>query len=331
MTPAEMKYGAFPHVELPASRLVLGCSGPRFRAGEDVDELLEAALENGINVLDTAREYGGSEAAIGRWLRRSGKREKVVLISKCCHPTLAFVQRVNPRAAEEDLARSLETLGTDRIDLYLLHRDSRFAPVERILETMNRFQAEGKIRAFGASNWTAARIAAANAWAEAHGLEGFSVSSPHYSLGRQVRDPWGNGCRTVTGETHAAERRWYAERSMPLLCWSSLSAGVFSGKLKSESWGELRGLLGFHAARAYNCADNRERLRRCETLAAEKRSGVAQIALAWLLCDPALQAFPILGASSPRRLAENAEAAALTLTEGERRWLNLEEERPAAV
>ena len=323
-----MKYQSISRLDKPVSRLVLGCSGAKFRSGEAVDELMEAALDCGINCFDTAREYGGSEAAIGRWLARSGRREELVLISKCCHPTLAFVQRVNPRAAEADLARSLETLGTDHIDLYLLHRDSRFAPVERIIETMNRFREEGKIRAFGASNWTAERIAAANAWAESRGLEGFTVSSPHYSLGRQIRDPWGNGCLSVTGEKNAPQRQWYREKGMPLFCWSALSAGVFSGRIKSEGWGELRRTLGFNANRAYNCPDNRERLRRCEVLAREKGASVAQLALAWLLGAEEMT-FPILSASSPARLRENAAAAELDLTPEERAYLNLERETPA--
>lgn len=322
-----MKYTNIPYVGLPVSRMVLGTSGELFRSGGDVGQMIETALEQGINCLDTARAYGKSEQAIGNWLKHSGRRNEIVLVSKCCHPVLAFVPRVGERAAESDLERSLEALGTDRIDVYMLHRDNPSVPVGKILEFLNRFHEEGKIGAFGGSNWTAKRIAEANDYAKAHDLIGFTVSSPHYSLGWQKRDPWGNGCQTVTGDKNAPQRRYYAETYMPLFCWSSLCSGVFSGKLKWEEWGRLPKYFGINAALAYSCEENRQRLKRCEELAADKGVGVAHIALAWLLTDR-LNTLPIIGAGSPKRVIETARAAELELSTAERKYLNLESDSP---
>ena len=319
-----MEYRKLPQLDREASRLVLGTSGKRFVAGEDVEDIMEAALEIGINCVDTAREDGKSEEAIGRWLKKSGKRDQIVLISKCCHPHFAFLQRVNEKAAEEDLKKSLEALGTDHIDLYLFHRDQESVPVEKIVEFMNRFLEEGKIRAYGGSNWSAKRIAAANAYAEKNGLVGFTATSPHYSLGRQKRDPWGNGCKSITGDQMKAERAYYLQTQMPIFCWSSLCNGVFSGKLASTDKGQIMKMFGFNTFWGYDCPDNYERLARCEELAKKKDTTVSAITLAWVLGSE-LNTFPIVSASSPRRLKENGKVLELKLTEEERTWLNLGE------
>lgn len=310
-----MRYDTIPFVDKPVSRLVLGASGQAFASGAPVDELVETALSCGINCLDTARVYGRSEEAIGAWLRRSGRRKDVVLITKGCHPVAGFVPRVGARQAEDDLRRSLDLLGTDHVDIYLLHRDNPLLPVGPIVEFLNKLHEEGRIGAFGGSNWTARRVAEANAYAASHGLKGFTVTSPHYSLGIQTRDPRGNGCKTITGEGNRDQRDWYRQAAMPVIAWSSLCGGVFSGKVTSGAWG------GFHGdRRAYDCPENRERLRRCEELAARKSATVAQIALSWLLHSP-LRVFPVIGASGPARIRENAAAADIALTQEEAAWL----------
>ena len=318
-----MQYIRIPSVPLPVSRIVLGASGTAFAEGGDISGIMESALACGINAVDTARQYGRSEETIGRWLRSGGKRDQIVLISKCCHPSLAFVSRVSEKAAADDLQRSLDALGTDRIDVYLLHRDDESVPVGKIVDFLNRFHEDGKIGAFGGSNWTARRTAEANAWAEARGLQGFSVSSPHFSLGRQRHDPWGGGCRTVTGDANAGQRAWYRETQMPLLAWSSLCGGVFSGRLKSADWKRMQDRLDLRARWAYGSADNRERLVRCEQLAAEKGASVAQIVLAWLLTGD-LNVLPVISASGQKRIAENAAAADLELSARERAYLDLQ-------
>ena len=322
---AQMKYARIPFVDQPVSRIILGGSGGRFLSGGDIGDIMDAALACGINAVDTARVYGRSEEALGRWLKEGQRRDRVVIISKGCHPSMAFHRRVNARAAGDDLKQSLEALNTDHIDVSLLHRDDPSVPVGAILEFLNRFHEDGLIGAFGGSNWTAKRIAEANAYAEEHGLAGFTVSSPHYSLGRQRHDPWGNGCKTATGGSHAEERRYYEDTQMPLVAWSSLCAGVFSGKLKSDEWGNLQKTFGINTRWAYGCRDNRERLSRCEKLAEEKNASVAQIALAWILKD-SMSVFPVIGASGPARVRENAAAADIGLSDREYAWLNLEEE-----
>ena len=317
-----MQYVQIPDVKQPVSRIILGGSGARFTSGSDVSELIESALACGINAVDTARVYGESEKAIGRWLSGGDRRDKIVLISKGCHPSMAFHRRVNANAAADDLKRSLDALNTKRIDIYLLHRDDESVPVGEIVDFLNQHHEEGRIGAFGGSNWTAERISQANSYAAQHGLKGFTVSSPHYSLGRQRHDPWGNGCRTITGDSHAQEREYYQKTHMPILAWSSLCNGIFSGKLNSGEWGKLQKDFGINVKWGYGCQDNRERLSRCEKMAREKGATVAQIALAWLLWGK-INALPIIGASSQARIKENAAAADVHLSEEECAYLNL--------
>ncbi len=317
-----MKYVQIPDVKQPVSRLVLGGAGSRFSTCTDVSDLIGAALEHGINAIDTARVYGRSEEAIGRWLAHGGRREDLVIISKGCHPSMAFHRRVSAAAAADDLKRSLDALNTDRIDIYLLHRDDESVPAGEIVDFLNRHYEEGKIGAFGGSNWTAARVSEANDYAARHGLKGFTVSSPHYSLGRQRHDPWGNGCKTITGDKFAADREYYIRTQMPVLAWSSLCNGVFSGKLASGDWNRMQSVFDFNTRWAYGCRDNLERLRRCEKAAADKGAAVAQIALAWLLAGPVC-ALPVITASSPARIAENAAAADIELSAQEYAWLDL--------
>ena len=193
-----------------------------------------------------------------------------------------------------------------------------------MVETLNALHAEGKIGAFGGSNWTHQRIQEANEYAERRGLIPFTVSSPHYSLARQQEDPYGGGCVSVTGEENRDARAWYQKTEMPLIAYSSLGRGLLTGKIRSCDADRADRMLDSFAMKGYGTADNFERLKRCEELAREKGCTVAQIAMAWLYHQP-LNTFAVATMSSPRRIRENVEALALPLTEAECRYLNLEE------
>ena len=108
-----MKYVQIPFVSQPVSRIVLGCAGGLFASGGDIAPVMEAALSCGINAVDTARVYGQSEETLGRWMQASGRR--MVLISKGCHPSLAFLDRVHEKAAREDLQRTARLLSLGQV------------------------------------------------------------------------------------------------------------------------------------------------------------------------------------------------------------------------
>ena len=106
-----------------------------------------------------------AEHSFGNWLEKSGRREEVVILSKCGHPDAMWNKRVNEKEMRKDLKKSLEELKTDYIDIYMLHRDDPDTEVAVAVETFNAMHEEGNIGAFGASNWTHTRIEEANEYA----------------------------------------------------------------------------------------------------------------------------------------------------------------------
>ena len=314
-------YGRIPYVEKPASRILFGSAFAPFDNGSGNDELLDAMLELGINCIDLARVYGNAEANIGRWMAKRGNRDKVVLLSKGAHPSPSWEKRVSQKAILEDFRKSCEQLQTDHIDIYLLHRDDTDVEVAVTVETLNALHAEGRIGAFGGSNWTHQRIEAANEYARKHGLIPFTVSSPHYSLAQQITDIWRDGI-TITGPENAEARQWYTDNQMPVIAHSSMAWGFLSGKLKSTDRERAAEVLDRFALQGFCCEENFRRLERCQQLAAEKNCTVAQIALAWLFGQK-VNTFAVVSTSSPERMQQNIGALSLTLSQQELDWLDL--------
>ena len=244
-------------------------------------------------------------------------------LTKCAHPD-GSRKRVTEKDIREDFAVSSSLLGTDYVDIYVLHRDDPDQPAGLIVEILNAMHAEGKIGAFGGSNWTHERIQEANEYAYRKGLIPFTVSSPHYSLARQQEDPWGGGCVSLTGDESKAARDWYQTNQMPVIAYSSLGRGLLTGKVRSTDMPRITELLDVFAVRGYGSEDNFRRLARCEELAAQKHCGIAQLAMAWIYRQP-LNTFAIATMSSPKRIQENVDALSLELTDAECRYLNLED------
>ena len=213
-----MKYQEIKYVTKPLSKIIFGCAIPSMIQGEDADELLDEVYAQGITTFDTAENYGLSEVSLGHWLKNRGNREKVVIISKGCHPYDGR-DRVTPEDLKHDIEQSFERLGTDYIDIYLMHRDDLKVEPGSMVEILNEYHKAGKIGAFGGSNWTHQRIAEANRYAAEHGLVPFSVSSPNFGLCDQIGDPWGGGpgCVTISGPSNAKARAWYRDNQIPVL------------------------------------------------------------------------------------------------------------------
>ncbi len=289
---------------------------------EDYDAWLTGILDTGVNAIDTARIYPDSEKTIGKWLDKTGVRDKVVLLSKCGHPDGA-TKRVNHEAMMSDLQKSLEELQVDYIDIYILHRDDPSTEVAEVVETFNEMKERGSIGIFGGSNWTYKRIQEANEYAYKKNLAPFSVSSPGFSLADQLGDVWDDTCVTLTGKRGQQDRKWYQESQMPVIAYSSLAHGMFSGKMKSTDINHANDFLDMFALRGYAFPENFERLRRCELLAKEKQATVSQIALAWIFRQ-SMNMFAVVSTSSTDRMKKNIEALEIPLSDQECEFLNLE-------
>lgn len=299
-----------PGVALGVSRLVLGTDYYAPDIMERIAPIMDEFVALGGTTFDTGRIYGGgkSEAALGQWIRMRGNREQVNVWTKGAHHD-ANGPRVDKEGIDSDLEQSLETLQLDYVDLYALHRDNPEVPVGPILEALNAHIEAGRVRAIGASNWSHERLQEANDYAAAHGLVGFSFSSPNFSLAR-ANEPFWAGCISIDDEAWA----WHKESQLPIFSWSSQARGFFSGRFTPENR-ENADLV-----RVFYSDDNWARQRRASELAKGKGVTTIQIALAYVLNQP----FPTCALIGPANLDELHscfEASRLRLTEEEIRFL----------
>ena len=297
------------------SRLALGTLWFTPDRQSDVSKLLDAWVELGGDTIDTAHVYGKGDAerALGQWLRaRPDLRERLVIVSKGAHPD-GDVVRVTPEDITSDLHDTIERLGGP-VDLYLLHRDDPSKPVGPLVEVLDGHRRAGQIRAYGASNWTPERIEEANAYASAHGLAPFCLSSTHLSLATQNAEQWPGALSAADPAT----RSWHERTQMPLLAWSAQASGFFTGRFARDRDADP------DIEAVYFSDDNWERLDRARTLADRLGSTANEVALAWVLA----QWFPVqalIGPHSVQQLRASVGATELELSDEDVAWLNLEE------
>ncbi|MBV9170796.1 MAG: aldo/keto reductase [Chloroflexi bacterium] len=323
-----MQYGDIPNVRRRISRLVLGSMVFSTERQQLTDDLLDRFVEAGGTAVDTARVYalGSSEPAFGTWLQSRRCRDELVVIGKGAHhDRLTFERRVNPAAIREDVQASLEAMQLDRIDIYFLHKDDPDVAVGPIVEALNEEAEAGRIGIFGGSSWTHQRIAKANAYADAHGLQPFSVSSPNLALAVPNEPMW-VGCVSLAGDAEALN--WYRQTQMPVFAWSSQARGFFSGRYVPNIVGQTPDQE--NVIRTYFSNANWERYRRADDLARRKGFSLQQITLAWVLHQP-LDVYALIGPATVAELDNSLGALEVELTAEEVAWLNLEEARESAA
>ena len=228
-------------------------------------------------------------------------RDRVAIIVKGAH-----TPHCDPESMSAQLTESLDRLGTDHADLYLLHRDNPEIAVEEFVDALDAEVRAGRIRAFGGSNWSLDRIDAANAYAGAPAASRFSLLSNHFGLARAYDVPVGRDAEHVTDD---ASRRWLEQRQIPLFPWSSQARGFFTGRAHPDDRSDPE------LVRCYYSDDNFERLRRAEKLAVELGVAPTAIALAYVLHQP----FPTFALFGPRTIAETVSSMAALADRAERR------------
>lgn len=193
-----------PGTELVISPIGMGCVNAGLKwDGRDADYIFDAFLEMGGNLYDTARVYsdwvpnetGRSERVLGEWIERSKKRNKAVLITKGGHPLMTgpapdlHKNRMSRGDMVHDLELSLKALHTDYIDLYFYHRDDETIPVEELMDTMEQFVKQGKVRYYGCSNWSTGRMKEADAYCKKKGYRSFAANQALYNAGSKYMKP----------------------------------------------------------------------------------------------------------------------------------------------
>lgn len=282
--------------------------------GWTVDEsmsfaLLDAFVGAGGNLIDTADVYskwvpgndgGESETIIGRWLQKSGKRDQVVLVTKVgmeMGPSQKGLTKAYIVRAIED---SLRRLQTDYIDLYLAHTDDVKTPFEETLAAFAELIDQGKVRAIGASNFTAARLTQALEVSKAMGYPRYQVLEPLYNLYDR---------QDFEKELEPLCRR----EGLGVITYSSLASGFLTGKYGSGAEVQKSARSGF----VQKCMNERG-LRIVDTLrrlAQEQNTTPSRLALAWLISRPSVTA-PIASATSLDQLHDLLGATELTLDQG---------------
>ena len=283
-------------------------------------ELLEAYRNIGGNFIDTARVYGDfagkrlgeSEKVIGRWLQQRGDREAVFLSTKGGHPDMDHMEvgRLSRAEVTDDLKHSLDNLRTDYVDIFWLHRDDVSRNVGDIMETLNALVEAGMTKRIGVSNWSPARIRAANDYAREHGLRPLDANQPQFSLARQmvVED---STLYQMDAETYAL----HLETGMALIPFSSQAKGFFSKLFEQGEAG-----LSPKARRRFFYPENLAVYDRVLKVREETGLSVGAIALAYLTCQP-FPTFPLAGASRVSQVEALAEAGDAVITPAQRDFL----------
>jgi predicted dehydrogenase/aryl-alcohol dehydrogenase-like predicted oxidoreductase len=304
----QMKYGTVPHLDKQVSRLVMGVDNQNTFPHAAI--MFDDFFERGGNTFDTGYVYGAArERALGDWIRLRGVREQVVVITKGAHTPFC-----EPKYLSSQLLESLERQGNDYADIYLMHRDNREVPVGEFVDCLNDHVRAGRIKCFGGSNWTLARIDDANAYARKTNQQGFTIVSNNFSLARMVEAPW-RGCLSASD---ADSRAWFTRTQTPLFSWSSQARGFFlEGRAHPDKRDDPE------LARCWYSEDNFQRLARVNDLAKKRNVLPINIALAYVLNQP----FPTFALIGPRQLSEtrtSLKGLEIEFSEDEVKWLNLE-------
>ena len=269
-------------------------------------QILDAFAASGLNLIDTADVYskwapghqgGESETIIGKWLKRSGSRGKVIIATKAgmeMGPNRKGLAKSYILRAAED---SLQRLQTDYIDLYQAHTDDPGTPLEETLEAFAQLIKQGKVRAIGASNYSAARLSEALQIAEQHGLPSYQSLQPLYNL-----------CDRSDYETNLEPV--CRKHGLGVITYFSLASGFLTGKYRSEA--DLSKSARGQAVKKYLNERGFRILRALDQVAEQYHSTPARVSLAWLMARPSVTA-PIASATSLEQLTDLVKATKLAL------------------
>ena len=282
--------------------------------------VLDAFVSGGGRMIDTADAYsswvsgntgGESESIIGEWLQARGRREDVVIATKVGAEVFGG-RGLAPERITSAVEASLHRLRTDYIDLYFAHYDDPRTPLDATLGAFDRLVKSGKVRAIGASNYTAERLRNALDTSASRSLAAYSVLQPEYSLVERAKfeGPLQNLC---------------VDRGVAAVPYFALASGFLTGKYRSTTDAAHKARGG--AVARYLNDYGLGVLQALDAVAKATRTTPAQVALAWLAAQPAVAA-PIASATTVAQVEELLGAMRLTLTPEQLLALDAESRRP---
>ncbi len=272
-------------------------------------EVLDALLESGLNFVDTADVYsywvpghqgGESETIIGNWFKARGNRSQVILATKVGLPMGEGKQGLSRNYIRQAVEASLQRLQTDYIDLYQAHRDDESTPQEETLGAFAELIREGKVRAIGASNFSAERLESALEVSRKHNLPRYESLQPEYNL--YDRAGYESALEPVC-----------LKYELGVIPYFSLASGFLTGKYRSAADAASRPRAAM--LKKYFNERGMRILEALDEVAREVKAKPAQVALAWLIARPGITA-SIASATSVEQLHELVGATRLELPHG---------------
>lgn len=294
--------------DLKIAPLVLGGNVFGWTADEATSfAILDAFVDGGFNAVDTADVYsrwapaggGASETVLGKWFKASGKRDKVVLMTKVGMEMGEGMKGLSAKYIAQAVEASLKRLQTDVIDLYQSHRDDADTPQDETLEAYDRLVKAGKVRFIGSSNFEPARLKSALEISAAKGLPRYQSEQPLYNL--YSRSGFEGGMQQLA-----------IDEQVGIIPYSSLASGFLTGKYRSEE--DLGKSPRGRGVKRYLDERGLRILKALDQVSAAKGATQAQVALAWVMAQPGLTG-PIASATSLAQLDELMGAARLKLTD----------------
>lgn len=311
-----------------------GCFGSKLTENQSF-EVLDRYVGLGGNFIDTAKVYCGwlpgmdriSETIIGRWLKARNCSHDVVVATKGAHFNLdtPLVPRVCRKEVRRDLDESREILGLDTIDFYWLHRDDESKDISEIIDFMEELVKEGKLRYYGASNYSVERLREAKEYAERTGKKGFSGVSNQWSLAskrEEAMEQEKNQSSLVT--TSYQQYLWHKETQVPLIPYSSTAEGYFykmyqeGRRLNQKDMSKTTGTNSIYWT-------DRNLLIYNDLLRLNKEKGLSFISMsiAYLLSQP-FQVFPVCGVSNIDQIDELIKGTSIKIpAEMVHKWKSL--------
>ena len=279
-------------------------------------KILDAFVDSGLDLIDTADVYskwvpgnkgGESEIIIGNWLKKSGKRDKVVIATKVGKPMAEDKKGLSRAYITKAVEDSLKRLQTDYIDLYQSHDDDKETPLIETLETYTDLIKQGKVRAIGASNYNGARLKEALQVSKDNGLAAYECLQPEYNL--YSREHYETELEPVC-----------RERNIGVITYYSLASGFLTGKYRSEN--DLSQSSRGQGVKKFLNPHGYKILSGLDKIAAEYNSTPTSVALAWLMARPGITA-PIASATSIEQLNDLIKSTELKLSSGAIDLLNI--------
>ena len=269
--------------------------------------LLDALMEGGFNAIDTADVYsvwarghqgGESEIVIGNWLKQRGKRDDVMIATKVGAVMGSGDKGLSRAWIMQEVDASLKRLQIDTIDLYQAHRDDPDTPQEETAQAFADLVKQGKVRAIGASNFSAARLKSALEISRKNNLPRYESLQPHYNL--------------VERPVYEAELEPLCQaEGLGVINYYALGAGFLTGKYRAEA--DLSKSPRGGGVKKYLNDRGFAVLKALDDVSARHKATPAQVALAWLIARPSITA-PIASATSLEQLQDILKAATLKLT-----------------